>query len=118
MYIVHVLYIVYCNPLQVWKSLEAGRWLPAEPFEMADSFPAAQVKYRDMCMYMYMYMNFIATCKQSMYMYMSNAEDDGFSFCTIGQDLWTFSALYQSLHEHCTCPFFSFFFSVFPSGAS
>ena len=27
----------------VWRSLEAGRWLEEEPFELSSNFPAAQV---------------------------------------------------------------------------
>ena len=51
----------------MWKSLEAGRWLPEEPFEMADDFPAAQVS--SVCsgytMYMYMYITIVDTPRQT-----------------------------------------------------
>ena len=29
--------------IQVFKSLEAGRWLPEEPYERQENFPAAKV---------------------------------------------------------------------------
>ena len=32
----------------MWKSLEAGKWLYEEEFEMIDSFPAAKV-YTGVC---------------------------------------------------------------------
>ena len=44
-------WILYCTCmnltylLQVCQSLEAGRWLEEEKFEMTDSFPSAKVSH-------------------------------------------------------------------------
>ena len=37
------MYTRVCYVVQVCQSLEAGRWLEEEKFEMTDCFPAAQV---------------------------------------------------------------------------
>lgn len=42
---------------QVWKSLETGRWLEEEPYEMADEFPAARVSVQTWLLRFPMYLS-------------------------------------------------------------